>query len=429
MPDGSSLSSMVWNWLAIVGSVPIVWLPTLAVAAQEKPVALKKQLTNSRLPNAEYITKQSLSDRDYLILDAQMQFEGFSSQTIFLSLPELFPNQISATERPVILSQSETRSPNDVRNERKDKEPSASPQDDGWHIEIQPTILLPLSVDGSAEVFGNIGAIDVGNIRVPTQNIDSLVNLADELEGIDLELFDNTTLPEDFLIQSIEYDLDLGDILRLDRALRLSGRVQAWKGNIGLIFDGQYTAISQSGEAVIGPLTFVTTEGNFSSRSTTIDTELDVEQGIFDFAFSYHLGAPRTGDYDSSAGIKSRLWFEPIVGVRLGLLSNEFTLDPGPDTGFDDFYIEPLIGGRLGYRVLRNLTLGIRGDVSGFGIEGASNLTWNFLAGVDWLFTDNISLRAAYRIYDLDFDTEEDNLNYELELQEQGLWLGLTFHL
>jgi hypothetical protein len=421
---------------------------TLAVAAQEKPSALASKEGESSLLNVSIITEQPpevdilLGNQGNLSFASQIRLErfpdGFRKDTkfparfgAFEEVPIVVQPQSNVLV-PVWSSQAQPTEDKFERVQQASSEPPAEAslaEDDGWQIEFQPTILLPLRLDGSASVTGNIGTIDVGNIQLPTQSLDNLVNVGDELEGIDLDLLDNATLPEDFLIQSIEFDLGLRDILRLDRALRLSGRLEAWNDNIGLIFDGQYTKVDQSGQAEIGPLTLVTEGGSFSTGSAEIDTELDVWQGIFDFAFSYRFGSPRVNRHNLVEEGLSGLWFEPIVGVRLSLLGNDFTLDPGPDTGFEDFYAEPLLGGRLGYQVLRNLTLGLRGDVSGFGIEGASNLTWNLLVGLDWLFADNISLRAAYRIYNLDFDTEEDGLDYELEFQEQGLWLGFAFAL
>lgn len=302
-----------------------------------------------------------------------------------------------------------------------------------WQIEIQPTLLIPFRVQGEATVEG-LFQLDQSEILEGLGTSGIEINIPDNVDVSDLENIApelGESIGDNIGIQSVDFDLDVSDILNLDRALRLSGRVQAWRGKLGLIFDGQYSQINQGGEFSIGPLEVVGEQGNIISTETAdFDVELDVEQAIFDLAVSYRV-------FGDSRGLQApenltnqdfpRFFAEPIAGVRIGHLAQDLDIDPGPEIGFDDTYAEPLLGARLGLQVSPSITLGLRGDVSGFGI--GSDVTWNLLAGLDWRFSRNVSLRAAYRIYELVYDTEEDGREFDVYVQEQGIWLGFKFYL
>jgi len=312
-------------------------------------------------------------------------------------------------------------------------EAEAVEEEDGnqWEFEIQPTILLPLNVSGEVTVEGLI-QLDRDDLA---ESIGGFVDQVTLPENVDLSQFDDVDIDavlNELAIQSVTFDLDLEDILNLERALRLSGRVQAWKGNFGLIFDGQYSRVEEEGGFTIGPLEVMDGEGNVRrSEAAEFDTNLQVEQAFFDFAATYHFGdeiVRRQAADVPEEEIDFPLFFvEPIAGVRLAFLSQDTEIDPGPEFGFDSTYIEPLIGARLGLQVSPRIILGLRGDVSGFGI--GSDVTWNFLAGLDWRFSRNTSLRAAYRFNELNYDTEENDREFDLNVQEQGIWLGLSFYL
>ena len=74
----------------------------------------------------------------------------------------------------------------------------------------------------------------------------------------------------------------------------------------------------------------------------------------------------------------------------------------------------------------KNLAAGVRVDFGGFGIGSASKLTWNFLAGVDWQFKENMSLKLGYKISDMDYEggSGSDKIGFDGKIQ--GPMIGLT---
>lgn len=71
-------------------------------------------------------------------------------------------------------------------------------------------------------------------------------------------------------------------------------------------------------------------------------------------------------------------------------------------------------------------TLGLRGDVSGFG-EGGNDLSWLVLAGADWRFRENTSLKIGYQANGTDFSSERSDGDFVYDMTQHGPYLGLTF--
>lgn len=304
---------------------------------------------------------------------------------------------------------------------------------DDWRFELQPTLLIPFRLRGEVVLDGlftlerleniNIGDTNISELLPPNISIDPRETLGNLLSG-------------ERSFNSITYDLDLDDIANLDAVLRLSGRFRAIKGPLALIVDGQYTRVKTSGEITLEDIAIQTPNGNIElDAEINIDNEIKLKMGFFDVASSYRV--IDTGK-DKETKQYPNLFLEPIGGIRVGFLDLDLEISPGPDFRADEFFVEPLVGALLGVEVSPDITLGIRGDLSGFGIGiNPSDLTWNVLAGLDWRMSETFSLRVAYRIQELDIDGElesssnviSDDSEYDLFNQEQGIWLGFTFLL
>ena len=175
------------------------------------------------------------------------------------------------------------------------------------------------------------------------------------------------------------------------------------------------------------------------------DLSLDYDQGTYDVALSYHFGEqPIAYDPDvTAAGSFPLVWFEPIAGVRLNDLylgieadisydfEGEFTNIQG---GFTESFIhkrtwfELMFGGKLGMQLSPPITLWVRGDASGLGLSGETNLTWNLIAGMDWWVSPNTSLLLAYRFYEFDNRNGSGENETGLNINFNGPLLGLTYH-
>ncbi|MHC4557999.1 MAG: outer membrane protein [Planctomycetota bacterium] len=210
-------------------------------------------------------------------------------------------------------------------------------------------------------------------------------------------------------------DLSFSDILDDFDVFGLSGRVEMWKGDWGLFFDGAYLSL-ESDFRIVTP-------------APVIDVDVEVEDATLDFGMAYKL--VKVPLEDSGARM---LTVEPLGGVRyhylkqdIKLKTNHPVLGPiGATLGGDEDWVEPFIGSRVTYDLTEKLAAGVRADIGGFGIGSASKLIWNFLAGIDWNFRKNMSLKAGYRILDVDYSRHSGAEEFGFDGQMKGPMIGLT---
>ena len=175
------------------------------------------------------------------------------------------------------------------------------------------------------------------------------------------------------------------------------------------------------------------------------ETNLQFDQGIYDFAVSYHIGAPISHELPEKPSNRSfpLIWFQPYAGLRLNSISIDIeqTLTvqlSSPLVNFSQTFqqtfsqgrtwFEPLLGGKFGVQVSDPITLWIRGDASGFGLAGDTDLSWNLLFGVDCWVNRQISLQFAYRFYGIEYKNGSGDNAFGFTENFNGPFLAATFH-
>jgi len=274
---------------------------------------------------------------------------------------------------------------------------SSQTSSDRWQVSVAPYLFVPLDVEAGVTVAGRSGSINLG----------------------------------------------LGDILSFDRAFDAGLRVEAWKNRFGLIFDGFYVFAKNSGDfGVTFPEGTLAGFGINSAFRVNAGGSLSVRQGTIDLAVSYRVVDTVLGSSTESAKRFPRLVFAPILGVRTNILSQELEIDEigipvtpvGPvalavdqDFSFSRTFVEPMLGAQIGLALSDRWSLGVRGDVSGFNINADRNLTWNFLAGVQYHLSSSSSLQLAYRFNDFDFEDGSGLTRARVNLSQNGLLLNVIF--
>jgi hypothetical protein len=208
-------------------------------------------------------------------------------------------------------------------------------------------------------------------------------------------------------------DASFSDILdNLDIAFM--GRAEAWQGRWGLFFDGLYMDLG----------------ADFTTPRGLVSTDIDVKMTILDFGIGHRL-------WDTAVGQNSnqRLSFDLLAGGRYMNLDGEIDIKTngpladivaGRKFGRREEWVEPIVGGRLRWDLNNKLAAAVRFDFGGFDIGEGSNLTWNLLAGIDYKLKENMSLKAGYRIFDIDYDSGSGNKEFGLDAQFRGPIFGLT---
>ncbi len=244
-------------------------------------------------------------------------------------------------------------------------EPAAAGSE--WQVDVQPYIWIPARIKGDSTVSG----------------------------------------------ATAKLDLTFGDIIDdFDKIFALSGRVEAWKGDWAIIFDGLY--VSLKADFDVEPL---------GGGPISPNVNVDIAQALVDLGLGWRfLDRP----LDAAATEGPRLRLDLLGGMRYQYLKQEISLAP-VDLGTSKDWVELMIGGRASLQLSEKLMFAVRADASGFGIGSASNLTWNLYAGGSWRFTPAFDLKLGYRLIDLDYDNGSGVNEFGLDLRMHGPYIAATF--
>ncbi len=113
-----------------------------------------------------------------------------------------------------------------------------------------------------------------------------------------------------------------------------------------------------------------------------------------------------------------------LGGIRGVSASSSLAVDAGTLAEVDGSFVDPIVGLRFRRNLSEKFWVNLRGDVGGFGVS--SEFTWFLGAVAGYRVSKLISLDFGYRIWD--FDYESDNDLKRLDAALAGFAGGLTLH-
>jgi len=250
-------------------------------------------------------------------------------------------------------------------------DPMAPPSinDSEWRVDFSPYIFLPYDVSGDSTISG----------------------------------------------QTVSFDLDTSDILDF-LSFALSGRVEAWKGDFGLILDGYYVNLDMGGNVdTPGPLPI------------NVGVDIDVRQYIVDALGSYRaIHQPYNADGD--------MWSLDLMGgLRYNYLRQVGDLEvsgPGPggatSLGGSVDWVDPIVGARVAMTLNDRWSAGLRGDIGGFGVSDA-DLQWSVTGGFDYRPWETTSIKFGWRYYSIDMATTLSDGAFAYDIAQHGPYAAITF--
>jgi len=153
----------------------------------------------------------------------------------------------------------------------------------------------------------------------------------------------------------------------------------------------------------------------------SIKANTDIGMVIFEWGAGYHFGDLKLKRELSYPAI----FFEPSIGGRFTFADLDLSLSPGQSRGTTLDYVEPYLAGKMGFLITDKWSILIMGNIGGFGIEGASDLTWNLSGTVHYRPWQLVTFGLGYRAYDIDYK----NGNRILNMNFHGPVIAATFHL
>lgn len=206
---------------------------------------------------------------------------------------------------------------------------------------------------------------------------------------------------------TVGLDLSFSDIMDDFDVFAFTIRTEAWKGKWGIVLDGMWTDL----------------DGEFGPDDMV---DVDIEDGLVDLLAGYRMKT------DASNG--QVLIFDIMSGLRYRYMQQKIKVDiplppplPTANLGGSEDWVEPVIGGRVVWPFAEKWSLIVRGDMSGFGIGSASDLTWSLNGGIGFQFGEKWMLKAGYRYFDIDYSKGSGSNEFGLEGSMDGLWLATTW--
>jgi opacity protein-like surface antigen len=194
-------------------------------------------------------------------------------------------------------------------------------------------------------------------------------------------------------------DLDSRDVLdALDFALFATG--EARRDRFGILFDFAYVELGTDGQA---------------RAPFTAEASADTRLYFGSLAGTYRLQGDVDSYIDAYAGVR---YYDATVDFDVSLLDGGVRRSFSPGANWFD----PIIGVKGRYPLSERWSVTGFGDIGGFGISGASDLTWQAYTGVNYAFSEQFAGNLGYRYMSIDYDDE-----ITLDIDIHGPVLGLTY--
>jgi len=281
---------------------------------------------------------------------------------------------------------------------------------------VVATVLLALGALPRLAVAQDVAPIDVAQGDIPDQAMPS-----DWRVEVSIYAFVPLRIEGDSTIAGVttEIDMTLGDVFDNFKILPVAGRIEAWNGDWGIIFDGWYASLDSDGFELTVPVP------GGPSIGATLD--IDVEQIELNLGVGYRFAeVPVDGDSDR------KLILEAMGGLRYGYLRQEIKTNLGPivgklGTSYD--WVELWFGGRAIYQLNQTTSLAIRADVAGFSIGSGTDLTWRILGGAGFRISQTVTLKVGYEAYEMDYDRGSGTNAFGSNLLMHGPYMAITIDL
>jgi len=195
---------------------------------------------------------------------------------------------------------------------------------------------------------------------------------------------DSLTIRADTDVGTFKQQFGLKQIMKMYRG---GGMIHftARRNKFGLFADLSYGDVEHSGTA--------TTYGP-GPRVESFPVEDNIQCGILQIGGSYRFGA-------------ERLSFDGLVGVRYMYVKANFALDAA-QVESQNHFIEPLLGGKLDWRLSKGWSFLAQTSVSGFGL--GTELTTDSEARIAYKISNKVNCYLGYRILDTKYEQKAGNL-------------------
>ncbi len=201
-------------------------------------------------------------------------------------------------------------------------------------------------------------------------------------------------------------DMNLRDALEhLD--FTTTGRLEAWRGRLGLIAEGHYIGLSETATLSAGP---------GAGRSAEVESTQSWLGLLVGYrAFSGELGNGRPYAFDVQGGARYNRLTQSVVGSG-GLVN----------AGGTERWWEPVVGARYAWEIADSWTGAVAVDASGFGANG-NDLAWSANLAISKQFNARSSVVFGWRHYDINFETTRSDGAFGADFYSTGPFIAYAY--
>ena len=259
------------------------------------------------------------------------------------------------------------------------------------------------------------------------------------------------------------------------KAMGIMGRAEVWKGRWGVILDGYFTYVGSSGsqvgasrEKTFGPVDFTINKqvhlggldlslpipGQIGPGNITLTPSASIKYisriGNLDLGLRYLvgtwplspekplpalsvelLGGPRLNSINQYVRINLsaiKVANVPIDIGRFSLVGKHQTVKNGSLViDYNQQYLEPFLGVRLGMWLTPKFLVNFMGDVGGFGLVGDDHVDCNLEALLGYRVSKHVYAWAGYRAQGSWYDFGRDLVQVNVAMWAHGPVLGMTY--
>jgi hypothetical protein len=154
-------------------------------------------------------------------------------------------------------------------------------------------------------------------------------------------------------------------------------------------------------------------------------SDVTVKLSVLETSGAYRFAKLDLGDLFST-GEESRLSFEAIGGTRYYWVEVEVDPDLIPITVRQDVdWLNVLLGGRVTWDIVDNLSAVVRADIGGFHIGGVDSSV-NFFSALEYKVSKSVLLGIGYRYLSTAYEPD-GAVDNELGLRLKGMVVGAVF--
>lgn len=199
------------------------------------------------------------------------------------------------------------------------------------------------------------------------------------------------------------------DTLRnTDRLIGFMGHAEIGRANWRIIVDAVYT------HAVVKNLGVGPATGRFQS-----------DAGIFEIGGALTLA--RFDMFNALAMRTNPVVLEGLAGARISVISQQLSLNAGPNASLNQTWAEPFIGARVRVDLSERWSMRLRGDIGGFGL--GSDFAWQTIGLASYRITmmgRQAEAVFGYRALGQDYRTGSGLRRFEWNMVQHGPVLGMN---